>query len=142
MCQQGSRYRCLDDRARIFLMADRTCKDFVQVLDPFYLCGSNPQFFTYKLPSDGFHRGILIRAKPLAFRHRAVYFPDRQVFVEFFRFGFWFPAGMATDSGFLRLPFLPCFLLRIPASGTFPGSTEKFPAEFRNGFIQVRNRSV
>lgn len=49
---------------------------------------------------------------------------------------------MAADSGFLRLVFLPCFLIWDPASGPFSGSARKFPAEFLKGFIQVRNRNV
>ena len=49
---------------------------------------------------------------------------------------------MAADSGFLRLIFIPRILILDPDSGPFSGSTEKFPAEFLKGFIQVRNRSV
>ena len=140
MGQQGRRHSGFGDCPHIFLPAGRAGKDFLEVMDPLYLCRGDPEFLPDILPGDRFHRRTAVRAGTAILRNRAAYFPDRQGGIEIFPPGLWLPLTCMGAHGYL--PGLITFRCIFFPSGLLAGRTKEFSAEFLNGFIQSGNRGL
>ena len=103
MLQQRAWCFSANDNGSTVLLAFRTAKDFLDILDPFHFCRGDSQFLTDNLFPDDFHRSIAVGAVPVLVRHCTWDFDHRQSCQDLFPGSFRFPClAVITTDGFFQ----------------------------------------